>query len=73
MDWLSVEDDEKRSSRMTITYGTSMVVQWIRICIAMQGMQAQFLVRELRLYMSWSNCLHAATTKPMCPRACAPQ
>ena len=55
MDWLSVEDDEKRSSRTTITYGTSMVVQWIRICIAMQGMQAQFLVRELRSYMSWSN------------------
>ena len=55
MDWLSVEDDEKRSSRMTIIYGTSMVVQWIRIRLAMQGMQAQSLVRELRLYMSCSN------------------
>ena len=55
MDWLSVEDDEKRSSRMTIIYGISMVVQWIRICLAMQGMQAQSPVRELRLYMSWSN------------------
>ena len=50
-----MEDDEERSSRMTIIYGISMVVQWLRIRLAIQGMQAQSLVRELRFYMSQDN------------------
>ena len=35
--------------------GTSLVVPWSRICLAMQGMQVRSLVGELRSHMSWSN------------------
>ena len=30
---------------------TSLVVQWLRLHLPMQGMQVQFLVRELRSHM----------------------
>ena len=33
------------------TYGTSLVVQWLRFCLPMQGLQVQSLVRELRSHM----------------------
>ena len=32
---------------------TSLVVQWLRICLPMQGMQVRSLVRELRSPMLW--------------------
>ena len=35
--------------------GTSLVVQWLRIHLAMQRTWVRFLVRELRSYMPWSN------------------
>ena len=35
--------------------GTSLVVQQLRICLPMQGMQVRSLVRELRSHMRWSN------------------
>ena len=31
--------------------GTSLVVQWLRICLAMQGTQVRSLVEELRSHM----------------------
>ena len=35
--------------------GTSLVVQWLRICFAMQGMWVRSLVRELRFHMLQGN------------------
>ena len=35
--------------------GPSLVVQWLGICLAMQGMQVQSLVRELNFHMPWGN------------------
>ena len=37
------------------TQGTSLVVQWERIHLPMQGMQVRPLVRELRSHMPRSN------------------
>ena len=42
-------------------WGVSPVIQWWRTCLAVQGMQVWFLIRELRSHISWSN------------QACAPQ
>ena len=35
--------------------GTSLMVQWLRICLAMQGTWVESLEGELRSYMPWSN------------------
>ena len=35
-------------------YGTSLVVQWLRLCLARQRMWVWSLVRELRSHMPWS-------------------
>ena len=35
--------------------GTSLVVQWLRNHLPMQGMQVQSLVGELRSHMLWDN------------------
>ena len=35
--------------------GTYLVVQWLRICLAMQGTQVQFLVGELRSHIFGGN------------------
>ena len=35
--------------------GTLLVVQWLRICLPMQGTQVQFLVWELRFHVPRSN------------------
>ena len=43
----------------------SMVVQWLKICLAMQGMCVQFLVRELRSHLPQGISPHA-TTKTQC-------
>ena len=40
------------------TLRTSLVVQWLRIQLAMQGMRVRFLIRELRSHMTWSNKAH---------------
>ena len=60
--------------------GTSLVVQWLRICLLMQKMQVRFLVGKLRSHMPWGNEAHAASTEPMpqlerspCNTACVPQ
>ena len=56
----------------SIHVGTSLVVQWLRIHLPMQGIQVWSLVRELRSIMSWSNQAHApqllslCTLEPMC-------
>ena len=34
---------------------TSLVAQWLRICLPMQGMQVQYLVGELRSHVLWGN------------------
>ena len=43
--------------------GTSLVVQGLRICLAMQGTQVRSLVRKLRSHMTkWDKLsLHAST------------
>ena len=38
--------------------GTSLVVQWLRIHLPIQGMWVQMLVRELRFHMQWGNQAH---------------
>ena len=35
--------------------GTSLVVQWLRVHLAMKGMQVQSQVEELRAYIPWNN------------------
>ena len=35
--------------------GTSLVVQWLRICLPMQGTRVRSLVWELRSHMQWGN------------------
>ena len=52
--------------------GTSLVVQWLRLCLAMQRMQVWTLVGELGSHMSWSNCPSTAATEPVPSEACVP-
>ena len=33
--------------------GTSLVVEWFRICVPMQGIQVQSVARELRSHTPW--------------------
>ena len=40
---------------LIMVQGSSLVVQWLRIHLAMQGTQVQSLVRELRSHMPWDN------------------
>jgi len=37
--------------------GTSLAVQWLRLCLPMQGAQVQFLVMELRSHIPKSQNL----------------
>ena len=37
------------------SFGTPLVVQWLRICLPMHGTQVQSLVGELRSHTSWGN------------------
>ena len=39
----------------TFSAGTSLVIQWLRIHLPVQGMWVQPLVRELRSHMTRSN------------------
>ena len=43
---------------------TSLVVQWLRICLAMQGSWVRSLVRELRTHMLWDNQAHRIQNLP---------
>ena len=38
--------------------GACLVVQWLRLCLPMQGTQFQSLVRELRTHLVWRNKAH---------------
>ena len=52
--------------------GTSLVVQWLRVCFAVQGTQVQSLVWEDHTAMEQlTPC--ATTTEARAPKACAPQ
>ena len=46
----SAEKKKKNSSA-----GPSLVVQWLRICLSMQGIQVQSLVGELRSHLRWDH------------------
>ena len=35
------------------TCGDSLVVQWLRLCLPMQGVQVRTLIRELRSHMPY--------------------
>ena len=49
--------------------GTSLVVQWLRICIPTQGTQVWSLVGVLRSRMPWGHRAHALQLlKPVCSR-----
>ena len=58
----------KTSCKKLSILGTSLVVQWLRICLAMQRMRVWSLVGELRPHMpQFHPC--AATTEPACSGA----
>ena len=44
-----------KSKAIKNSTGTSLVVQWLRIHLAMQGMQVQSLVGELGSHVHWGN------------------
>ena len=46
--------------------GTSLVVHWLSICLAMQATQVWSLVRKLRSHMLRSNKPHATTRESLC-------
>ena len=52
---------------------TSLMIQWLRICLAVQGIRVQSLVRELSSHMLLQLSPCAPTTKPTCSGAHAPQ
>ena len=58
---------------LKITPGTSLVVQWLRIRLPMQGTQVRSLVRELRSHVPGQLSPCAATTEHSRSRAHAPQ
>ena len=45
--------DRKIKEIKTKMEGTSLVVQWLRIYLPMQGMWVLYLVRESRSHMPW--------------------
>ena len=75
-EWLSTQS-RGRTSLLSKIYRkyisrTSPVVQWLRICLPMQGTQVLSLVLKiLPAVEQLSPC--ATTTEPRCSRACAPQ
>ena len=46
------------------TVETSLVIQWLRICFALQGMWVRSLIRELASHRLWCNEANVATTDP---------
>ena len=54
--------------------GTSLVVQWLRICLSVQGDMGSIPGRETKIQHAAAQLSpRAATTEPACSRACAPQ
>ena len=51
---LSRQKSDKKSTKMH-PLQTSLVVQWLRIHLPMQGMQVQSLLRELGSHVPWGN------------------
>ena len=65
---------ENTSFKNTDTIGTSLMVQWLRICLLIQGTQVRSLVLELRSHTLWSSEAHTQQLlKPTCSRPCAKQ
>ena len=54
------------------TTGASLVVQWLGICLAMQGTRVRSLVLEDSTCLG-ASCLCTTTTEPMGPRVRALQ
>ena len=50
-----MEKKTKNKQKKNLKIGTSLMVQWLRICLPMQSMQVQSWVRELRSYMPQGN------------------
>ena len=53
-------------SKQSRERGTSLVVQWLRICLPMQGMRVRSMVREERSHMIWGNWARAPQLKSLC-------
>ena len=51
----SIQIGEGRRELRISGFGTSLVVQWLEICLEMQRTWVQSLVRELRPHMPLSN------------------
>ena len=55
--------------------GTPLVAQWLRVCLTVQGMWVQSLVRGLGFHMLWNSCarvsqiLSPCATASLCPAA----
>ena len=56
--------DSFYSLEQDLSWGTSLVVQGLRICLTIQGMWVQSLVRELKSHMPWSNRAHVPQLRP---------
>ena len=55
-----------------MSLGISLVVQWLRICLPVQGMRVRSLVRELKSHMPRNEALAAKLKKPA-PKTSMPQ
>ena len=60
---------ESNNSLIPKTQGTFLVVQWLRICFALQGTWVQIQVGELRSHMIWSNQVHTPQLLSPCATA----
>ena len=49
-----------------VSLGTSRVVQWLRFCLPMEGLQVWFLARDLRSYMPWGQKKWSIKQKQYC-------
>ena len=55
----TMEHQRKEESKLTYSFnkyiegtsGTSLIVQWLRICLAKEGIGVQSLVKELRFHL----------------------
>ena len=54
----SFRDIEKRNEHRVICHGAPLIAQWLRICLAIQGMWDWSLGREIWSHMPWSNQVH---------------
>ena len=52
---LGVEKNQTRLSDFHFHFSLSLEVQWLGICLAMQGTQVRSLVRELRTHVAPGN------------------